>query len=81
MTLNSDSPDIVLNDICAACKVILAPLGLTSFLVIPYALMCIFVFIGRDKLKGLTYVPGKYWGVPETIQQDYRDGKLELDEG
>ena len=57
--------------LCAVFKVILAPLGLHSVLAFPYVSICIIVFLLRRKLKGLTYVPGKYWGVPETIYKSF----------
>ncbi len=64
--------------IAAGLKVILAPLGLGSFLAFPYALLCAFLFIGRDKLSGLTYIPPKNWGVPETLAADLKNGSLDL---
>lgn len=54
--------------VACGCKVILAPLGMGTFAAFPYDIICIVVFIGRSKFANLTYVPGKYWGVPETIQ-------------
>lgn len=57
--------------LCVVFKVILAPLGLGSVLAFPYVTICILVFLCRGKLKGFTYVPGKYWGVPETIYKSF----------
>jgi len=64
--------------LAAALQVILAPLGLPSFLAIPYVAICIAVLLGRSLYKGLTYVPPQYWGVPETIRRDLKSGKILL---
>lgn len=64
--------------IAAGLKVIFAPLGLSSFLAFPYALLCAFLFIGRDKLSGVTYIPPKNWGVPETLAAALKNGNIDL---
>lgn len=57
----------------AGLRVIFAPIGAIAALAIPYATLCIVVFLGRDMFKGLTYVPARNWGVPETILRDFKE--------
>lgn len=57
----------------AGLRIILAPLGATASFAIPYATLCIVVFLGRDKFKGMTYIPAERWGVPETILKEYKE--------
>lgn len=64
--------------VAAGLKVVLTPLGMNTFAALPYALICVLVFLGRDKFKGLTYIPAKNWGVPETLNSDLKEGKLDL---
>ena len=55
--------------VCALFKLLLTPVGLGAFLAFPYVTLCILAFLLRNKLKGFQYIPGKYWGVPETIMK------------
>lgn len=57
----------------AGLRVLLAPLGAVASFAIPYATLCIAVFIGRDMFKDYIYVPASRWGVPETILKKYKD--------
>lgn len=52
----------------AALRVIFAPIGAVASFAFPYAILAIVTFMGRDMLKGLTYIPNTKWGVPETIR-------------
>ena len=56
---------------CCIYQLILPVLGIGSFLALPYLTLVYFVFTNRIHLKGFTYVPAKYWGVPETINLNY----------
>lgn len=56
--------------ICCIYQLILPSLGIGSFLALPYLTTVYLVFVNRKYLKGFTYVPAKYWGVPETIKQE-----------
>lgn len=62
--------------ISAALKVIFTSIGVSAYTAFPYVIICIIVFLARDNFKGLTYVPPKYWGVPETINKDANKIKL-----
>lgn len=52
---------------CCLYQLILPYLGIGSFLALPYLTLVFLTFASRERLKGFTYVPAKYWGVPETI--------------
>ena len=56
---------------CCIYQCILTPLGIRSFLAIPYLTIALLVFANRKKLNGFTYIPSDYWGVPETITTDF----------
>lgn len=62
--------------ISAALKVIFTTIGVSAYTAFPYVIICIIVFIARDHFKGLTYIPPKYWGVPETINKNAKRVKL-----
>ena len=62
--------------VAVSVKVVLAPLGVPSFLAIPYVLVCVTIFLGRDMFGGLTYIPAIYWGVPETIYKALKENKI-----
>lgn len=65
--------------VAAGLRVIFLPLGVASVYAWPYVIICVIVFIGRDKLAGLDYIPAKNWGVPETLMKGFKDGSLDLD--
>jgi urea transporter len=54
---------------CCIYQLILPRLGIGSFLALPYLTLVFLAFANRKRLKGFTYVPAKYWGVPETIKK------------
>lgn len=74
------SLSVFTTSVCGAFEVVLASFGLSSFLAIPYVVVCFFIYMTRNHLPYLTYVPGRYWGVPETINRDYKNGKIILNE-
>ena len=55
---------------CCIYQLILPRLGIGSFLALPYLSLVFLVLTNRKHLKDFTYVPAKYWGVPETIAEN-----------
>lgn len=53
--------------IAAACQALLAPLGISTFLAIPYVTVCLLLFMGRDLFCGLSYIPPAQWTIPEML--------------
>lgn len=62
--------------VCVIFKIILSFIGVNTLLAFPYVTVCIIAFLLRKKFKYFTYVPGKYWGVPETIKQVSQKNKI-----
>ena len=56
---------------CCVYQLILPRLGIGSFLALPYLTLVFLALATRKHLKGFTYVPPNYWGVPETISQEF----------
>ena len=57
--------------VCCIYQLILPHLGIKSFLALPYLTIVYLVLANRKRLHGFTYVPAKYWGVPETINANF----------
>lgn len=57
--------------LCLVYQLLLPHLGIGSFLALPYLTLVYIVLINRHYLKGFTYIPVKYWGVPETIAKNH----------
>lgn len=57
---------------CCIYQCLLTPLGVGSFLALPYLTIAIVVFTCCKKRKGFTYIPSDYWGVPETILNEFK---------
>ena len=65
--------------VAAGLRVIFLPTGVASVYAWPYVILCVLVFLGRDKFAHLTYIPAKNWGVPETLTEGFNNGSLDLD--
>ena len=57
---------------CCIYQLILPRIGIGSFLALPYLTIVFLIFVNRKHFTGFTYIPAKYWGVPETINHNFK---------